>query len=106
MAGVVFEAVQPGKQFRDRHVKFRRNAGVQVHLHQQGDQFRAFMHIDAGFAGAGDDFSGDQAASLGHDTWRTIAGVVRQGNGFGDVLAVERYDTYGRQVLLGVNYKL
>jgi len=32
--------------------------------------------------------------------------VTRQGNGFGDVLAVERYDTYGRQVLLGVNYKL
>ena len=32
--------------------------------------------------------------------------VTRQGNGFGDVLAVERYDTYGRQVLLGVSYKL
>ncbi|MBL0087955.1 MAG: TonB-dependent receptor [Ideonella sp.] len=32
--------------------------------------------------------------------------VTRQGNGFGDVIAVERYDTYGRQVMFGINYKL
>ena len=31
--------------------------------------------------------------------------VTTQGNGFGDVVAVERYDTYGRQLLLGVTYK-
>ena len=31
--------------------------------------------------------------------------VTRQGNGLGDSIATERYDTYGRQTLLGVNYK-
>lgn len=32
--------------------------------------------------------------------------ATRQGNGFGDVLAPERYETYGRQVFLGVSYKM
>ncbi|MBL8311272.1 MAG: TonB-dependent receptor [Burkholderiales bacterium] len=32
--------------------------------------------------------------------------ATRQGNGFGDVIAPERYETYGRQVFLGVSYKL
>lgn len=31
--------------------------------------------------------------------------ATRQGNGFGDVVAPLEYNTYGRQTLLGVNYK-
>ena len=32
--------------------------------------------------------------------------VTRQGNGFGDVIAPSIYNSYGRQFLFGVNYKL
>jgi iron complex outermembrane receptor protein len=32
--------------------------------------------------------------------------ATRQGNGFGDVIAPQEYNTYGRQYLFGVNYKL
>jgi|CXWL01.1.fsa_nt_gi iron complex outermembrane receptor protein len=32
--------------------------------------------------------------------------VTRQGNGFGDVIAPSIYNTYGRQILFGANYKL
>lgn len=32
--------------------------------------------------------------------------VTRQGNGFGDVIAPSIYNSYGRQYLFGVNYKL
>jgi iron complex outermembrane receptor protein len=32
--------------------------------------------------------------------------ATRQGNGFGEVIAPATYNSYGRQVLFGVNYKL
>ena len=32
--------------------------------------------------------------------------ATRQGNGFGEVVAPQEYNTYGRQYLFGVNYKL
>jgi iron complex outermembrane receptor protein len=32
--------------------------------------------------------------------------ATKQGNGFGDVVAPQEYNTYGRQYLVGVNYKL
>lgn len=32
--------------------------------------------------------------------------ATRQGNGFGDVVAPEEYNRYGRQTLLGLSYKL
>ena len=32
--------------------------------------------------------------------------VTRQGNGFGDVIAPAVYNSYGRQILFGLNYKL
>lgn len=32
--------------------------------------------------------------------------ATKQGNGFGDVIAPQEYNTYGRQYLIGVNYKL
>ena len=32
--------------------------------------------------------------------------ATRQGNGFGEIVAPAIYNSYGRQVLFGVNYKL
>ena len=40
-----FEPVKPCEQFGHSAVKFGRNGLIEIHLHQQGYEFRRFMHI-------------------------------------------------------------
>ena len=64
------------KQFRNGTVQGWRNMAVEVHLHQQGDQFARFMHEYAIFAGAPDNFFGNQSAPLGKDLRRRFSRQV------------------------------
>jgi len=42
------DPIQPRQQLRDGHVKLRRDAAVEVDLHEQRHELRRFVHVDAG----------------------------------------------------------
>ena len=76
----VFDAVQPGEELGNGHVKLRRYVLVEINLREQGNEFGRFMNIDAVFLGPGDDLFGNQSPALGYDPRRSIGLAVGEGN--------------------------
>lgn len=78
-----------------------------LHNARQFEEILAQRHIDAQL---GYEFQSGMLKGLGVllqvNNARNTPYVTRQGNGFGDVIAPSIYNTYGRQYLFGVNYKL
>ena len=70
-----FQAIDPGQQFRNGNIELRRNALVKVDLHEQRDEFRRFVHINAVFASARNDAS----QRSGHALWQPPAVLRRSG---------------------------
>ena len=53
---------------------------IEIDLHEQGNQFRRFVYVDAVLAGAGDDFFRDHSAAFGDDSWRCVGLAVGEGD--------------------------
>lgn len=75
-----FQAIEPGQQFCHRNVKLGWNMCVQVHLHQQADQFAGFVHIQAVFFGGTNDGVRQLAVAFGNDARGAILVVVGNGD--------------------------
>ena len=56
------------------------DALIEINLHEQGNQFRRFVYVDAVLAGAGNDFFRDHSAAFGDDSWRCVGLAVGEGD--------------------------
>ena len=66
------------EQFRDRDVECRRDAGIEIHLHEHRHELRRFVHENARFPGSRHDRPGKFAPALGHYPRRSLRGFVRE----------------------------
>ena len=75
-----FDAVQPGEQLGHGNVELRRDALIEIHLHEQRDQLGRLVHVDTSLARALDDRLRQQPSPLGDDARRALLFLVGQGD--------------------------
>lgn len=60
----MFEPIKPGQQFGHGEIQFRRDALIEVDLHQQRNQFGRFVNVNSGRMRLFDDGLRQQTSSL------------------------------------------
>ena len=75
-----FQTINPCQEFRDGDIELRRDALIQVDLHEQGDQLGRFVHIHPVLLRPRDDLLGDESFALGHDARCRVGLGVSQGD--------------------------